>query len=264
MNIAIIIASLVLGASDVGPPTDNSGSIPGISAPTDAVPLEPQLRKAIQKDMRPSRPGPPQGMRPPMRNSESSSQQPGNIPHAPTDNGTDTEQPYRWLPPTAESPEGGSGSTGGRPMGFYGPSKIPYSPTHARPGQAQSNTSMRDAQLQRMRIEATSQSAMPSVQPTAKAFAGTPMNTGGVSPYMNLFRTGNSNGTIDNYSTLVRPQLEQRRTNQQFNTDINGLEANSRVQGLHIQQLNRDTHNLQGVKAQQYFMNYGDYYQNSR
>jgi hypothetical protein len=81
---------------------------------------------------------------------------------------------------------------------------------------------------------------------------------------MNLFRNGNSNGTIDNYSTLVRPQLEQRRANQQFGADINGLEANSRVQGLRIQQLNRDTNNLQGVKAQQYFMNYGDYYQNSR
>ena len=90
------------------------------------------------------------------------------------------------------------------------------------------------------------------------------MNTGGISPYMNLFRTGTNNGTIDNYTTMVRPQLDQRRANQQFGADINNLENSSRVQGFHINQLNRETQNLQGVKAQQYFMNYGDYYPSAR
>ena len=77
---------------------------------------------------------------------------------------------------------------------------------------------------------------------------------------MNLYRTGNAGGTIDNYTTLVRPELDQRRTNQQFGSDINSLENSSRVQGFNLNQLNRDTQNLQGVKYQQFFMNYGDFY----
>jgi hypothetical protein len=77
---------------------------------------------------------------------------------------------------------------------------------------------------------------------------------------MNLFRTGNNNGTVDNYSTLVKPQLDQQRANQQFGADIQGLDKSNRVQRLNIQQLNRDTRTLQGVNASQYFMNYGDYY----
>ena len=81
---------------------------------------------------------------------------------------------------------------------------------------------------------------------------------------MNLYRTGNSNGTIDNYTTLVRPEMDQRRANQRFGADINSLENSSRVQGFHLNQLNRDTQNLQGVKYQQFFMNYGDFYPNAR
>ena len=78
---------------------------------------------------------------------------------------------------------------------------------------------------------------------------------------MNLFRTGNNNGTIDNYTTLVRPELDQQHANQKFGADIHGLEDSTHVQGLNIRQLNRDTQTLQGVNATQYFMNYGDYYQ---
>ena len=123
---------------------------------------------------------------------------------------------------------------------------------------------MKEAQLQQMRMDAARQATSPTAQPVSKAFSGVQPNTGGVSPYMNLFRNGNGGGTIDNYSTLVRPELEQRRANQKFGNDINGLEINSRVQGFHINQLNRETQNLQGVKAQQYFMNYGDYYPNAK
>jgi hypothetical protein len=149
-------------------------------------------------------------------------------------------------------------------MGFYGPSRLPKSPTHARPGQATSNNAMQDAQLNRMKIEAASQ-VMSGVQPgVQKPFAGMSMNNGGVSPYQNLYRNGTNNGTIDNYSTLVRPELEQRRMNQQFNSDIRGLENRSQVQGFHLNQLNRDTQNLQGIKYQHFFMNYGDFYPNAR
>jgi hypothetical protein len=81
---------------------------------------------------------------------------------------------------------------------------------------------------------------------------------------MNIFRGGSNNGTIDNYTTLVRPDLEQQRANQKFGADIHGLENSTHVQGMNIRQLNRDTQTLQGVNATQYFMNYGDYYQGAR
>jgi hypothetical protein len=265
MNFAILLASLLIGANDgdVSAPTENDANPPGISRPTDSAPLEAQPKKTTEKKSgRPARPSPQKGARSPGKSE--TGRQSGTLPTAPTDNDSDTDQPYRWLAPTAEMPGGSSQATGGRPMGFYGPSRMPTSPTRARPGQAQSISSMRDAQLQQMRIESLRQSVMPSAQQPTKAFAGASTNSGGVSPYMNLFRNGTDGGTIDNYSTLVRPALDQRRTNQQFNTEINALDVNSRVQGLRIQQLNRETNSLQGVKAQQYFMNYGDYYQSAR
>jgi hypothetical protein len=46
-----------------------------------------------------------------------------------------------------------------------------------------------------------------------------------VSPYQSLFNTGNAGGTINNYTTLVRPQLQQQQQNQQVSTDINGLQT---------------------------------------
>jgi hypothetical protein len=196
------------------------------------------------------------------------------MPGAPTDKDAETGQPYQWLPPTANGPgrddnnsdmgTGGLGMGGGRGAGFYGPSRLPRSPTHARPGQAMSNNAMQDAQLNRMKIEASSQT-MTGVQPaTQKPYAGMPMNTGGVSPYLNLYRSGTNNGTIDNYSTLVRPELDQRRMNQQFGNDIRGLENRAQVQGFRLYQLNRDSQNLQGIKYQHFFMNYGDFYPNAR
>ncbi len=79
-----------------------------------------------------------------------------------------------------------------------------------------------------------------------------------VSPYLNLFRS-DSNGTVDNYSTLVKPQLDQMNLNSQFGRDIHGLNANTQMQGLTIRQLQSRT--LQGVSTPQ-FMNYGSYFQN--
>jgi hypothetical protein len=183
------------------------------------------------------------------------------MPVAPTDSGADAGQQYQYLPPTAGAARGAMG--GGRPSGFYGQSRMPYSPTHPRPDQSPANATQ-NAQLTRMKIDAASQAIMPMRQPAAKAYSGAQTYSSGVSPYMNLYRLGNAGGTIDNYNTLVRPELDQRRTNQQFNRDINNLESNSRVQGFNINQLNRDNYNLQGVKYQQYFMNYGDFYPGAR
>ena len=99
---------------------------------------------------------------------------------------------------------------------------------------------------------------------TAKPYSGYAQSNTTSSPYMNLFRGGTNNGTVDNYSTLVRPDLDQKRANQKFGADIHGLENSTHVQGMSIQQLNRDTQSLQGVNATQYYMNYGDYYSGAK
>lgn len=53
-----------------------------------------------------------------------------------------------------------------------------------------------------------------------------------VSPYLNLFNTGigGTTSTIDNYNVLVRPQLEQQRTNRQLQRQTQQL--NQRVQAI--------------------------------
>lgn len=97
-------------------------------------------------------------------------------------------------------------------------------------------------------------------QVPAKAFAGF-RPTSGVSPYMNLFRT--QGDLLDNYTSLVRPAIEQRFLNQQFNRDLRGLENNSRTQGVNLQQLYRSNQTLQGVETPQFYMNYQSYYPGS-
>ena len=99
----------------------------------------------------------------------------------------------------------------------------------------------------------------PPVQSSpAKAFAGY-QSSSGVSPYMNLFRSGTNNGTIDNYTTLVKPQLNQVYLNQQYGQNIRGLQTNSNIQGQSLQQINQ-SRQLQGVSTPQFYMNYGNYY----
>jgi hypothetical protein len=186
---------------------------------------------------------------------------PPMMPMAPTDSsaGGQAGQSYDYLPPTAGS-SGAGADGGGRPSGNFGPMNVPTSPTRGRPDIPQSYKSMQTAEQQNRRMDAARNSAAATPQSGAKAFAGYTQQSSGVSPYMNLFRNGTSNGTIDNYTTLVKPQIDQRFANQQFGSDIRGLENSTRVQGLNIRQLNRQTQSLQGINASQYFMNYGDYY----
>ncbi|HEY4760187.1 MAG TPA: hypothetical protein VIH42_06375 [Thermoguttaceae bacterium] len=187
------------------------------------------------------------------------------MPLAPTDSSENTQykQIYQWLPPTAYSDPSDADTSGGRPSDLLDPTSLPTSPTRARPGMSGSYTSMRNAQIQNRRMEAARNAAAATPQLATKPFSGYRQPTSGVSPYMNLFRS-NGLGTIDNYSTLVRPELEQGRMNQQFGAEIHGLENSTRVQGMTLQRLGRDTQNLQGVNANQFFMNYGDYYPGAR
>ena len=90
-----------------------------------------------------------------------------------------------------------------------------------------------------------------------KAFSGYRAPSG-VSPWMNLFRREGDG--VNNYQSLVRPDLEQRYLNKQFGQDIRGLERDTRMQGTNLQQLNQQSRTLQGVGTPQFYMNYGNYY----
>ncbi len=101
-------------------------------------------------------------------------------------------------------------------------------------------------------------SRWPSVLST-KPFANfTPSSP--ISPYMNLFRTDTTFGTIDNYNSRVRPLLAQQRVNQQTGNRIRSLQLQSRTRGTQIRQLGQQTQLLQGTARPPAFMDYGGYY----
>jgi hypothetical protein len=65
---------------------------------------------------------------------------------------------------------------------------------------------------------------------------------------------------VDNYNTLVQPELDQRYLNRQVGQDIRGLQRDTRLQNSNLQELNRDTRALQGQGTPQFYMNHGNYY----
>ena len=96
-----------------------------------------------------------------------------------------------------------------------------------------------------------------------KPFANARPFASGVSPYMGLFRNDTNGGTIDNYSTLVRPALDQRSMNQQFNLDIYGLERNARLQNRALQDIDRYNQSRSHRKAsahRSFTGSFGGYY----
>ena len=77
-----------------------------------------------------------------------------------------------------------------------------------------------------------------------------------VSPYMGLYRTDNSLGTIDNYNQFVRPKLDQQARRQQLNNQLRTLQTTAQRQGAAIRGLDR----RRGTATPQYYMNYRSYY----
>jgi hypothetical protein len=280
MNIALILSTLVISAAAINSGDNSQLLSPQLAPPTSDLPLPPIQKNSTTPKTKTHSPLQDAQDRNTQRSQSRTSRSTGSygrsqqqygqnmpplMPIAPTDSaaGSQIGQSYQYLPPTSRSAVGDAGS-GGRSSGMYGPSGVPTSPTHARPGEPQSYTSMQTI-TQQNRIQSAARNATAaSPQLTAKPFSGSTQRSSTTSPYMNLFRSGNSNGTIDNYTTLVRPELDQQRANQKFGADIHGLENSTHVQGLNIQQLNRDTQSLQGVNATQYYMNYGDFYQGAR
>lgn len=76
-----------------------------------------------------------------------------------------------------------------------------------------------------------------------------------LSPYMELFRRDTLD-TTDNYNALVRPLLNQQRTNRRMGGAVRGLQGTVRRQGGAIRTLGRQT----GASAPGNYMNYGGYY----
>jgi hypothetical protein len=139
---------------------------------------------------------------------------------------------------------------------------IPTSRRAYSPRTAESPTSYAAADQMRQVTEAAAHPAyVPQAAPPAKAFATARPFSSGVSPYMNLFRNDTSGGTIDNYSTYVRPALDQRSLNQQFNMDVYGLQRNAQIQSAALQQLGRNNSRApQTIGTPQFYQNYGNYY----
>jgi hypothetical protein len=77
-----------------------------------------------------------------------------------------------------------------------------------------------------------------------------------VSPYLNLFRNDTDGGLVDNYTTLVRPFVDQQMTNQMIGGQIQGLQGATRTQGRALQRMGQQI----GTGAPEYFMNHGAFY----
>jgi hypothetical protein len=162
------------------------------------------------------------------------------------------------LAPTQQAPTGvpAGGLAGMPPSGLPGEGgMMPMAPTYrsVRPSASGALPPTYNAFDQQ-------QSQLTASKVPQKAFANYQPPPSGVSPYMNLYRTDTNGGTIDNYTTLVRPQLQQQNVNQQFDKDIFGLQRAERLQNAALQRVDRNTRNLQGVSTPQYFMNSGGYY----
>ena len=287
MHVAIAVGTLLLGGWVVNPTTtDESANEPAAAAPTSSLPapagvipptappgvvpgagLPQRGRGEYGGAVRPGMYGHPLTNRQPTRPVVPATT--STMPLAPTDFVPPTLEGAMGLPavPTSNTPTNPARGDGTE-MGTTALDRLhaPLTPTEPR----RSTTS--DYRQQTRSMPDTNRLAPPannigSVLPpiatqqqpqnNEKAFSNyrAPATT---SPYMNLFRTGNDLGTIDNYNTLVRPQLEQQYLNRQFGNDIHGLRQDPRLQRPGMPQQN----GLQGVSTPQY-MNYGGYYNNA-
>jgi hypothetical protein len=256
MHIAITVGTLLLGSWVLNAPEgDEEAGVPEeIEAPTTA-PAKPSMPYtpspgAGRTERRGAAAGGTRGGSAAGSQAGYRSRQAGGMPMAPTE--TDPQGVFgRPSAPTSGLPALGPGA-------FV--TRTPSAPTARRTttSDGRSLPLERNVLDQSRGSRALANSGAASSNLTEKAFAGFRPSSG-VSPYMNLFRP--SGDGVDNYTSLVRPQIDQRFMNQQFNRDIHGLENSSRMQGVDLRQLYRSNQTLQGVGTPQFYMNYGNYYQ---
>ncbi len=273
MQIAVGIGTLLLGGWVLNSPQlPNEQYAPAQPAPSAAQSYQPQPGMGGGSQMAPGGQGMPRQDRP-MRSRDNLTGQPettrqpsgasGTTPMAPTD----SSQPFGPGMPAAPTsnlpPDAGMGAGMTGPAYGSAGTRIPAAPTprsYAPSSSAYSSYGAMQGERQRMTSSTHSgfRSAVPAPE---KVYTGYQMNSTGVSPYMNLFRRDTAGGTVDNYTTLVRPALEQQMANQRFNMDIYGLERNARIQQSSLQQIERQNARApQSIGTPQYYMNSGGYY----
>jgi hypothetical protein len=278
MNVAIGIGTLLLGAWVLNEPVTEKQ--PGVAAQSRA-PTADTRAQGTAKSKDPTRALPREeveqrkrnpalltdGQSPRQKSGQANGQpetqrrDEGVIPAAPTESGYGTGL---GMPSAPTARQDGSEVTpySTAPEQSYGPMAPtrPNIPPSRKVQNAVSQSYYGVAEMQRTRAESGAYSGYAAQQPPTKALASARPFSSGVSPYMGLFRNDTAGGTIDNYSTMVRPALDQRSMNQQFNMDIYGLERNARLQNAAMRQLDRSNRTPQNISTPQYFRTYGDSY----
>jgi hypothetical protein len=265
MQIAIAVGALLLSGVVLGEPDEeDTQATPDQAAPAATPGPSPSYGPETTPPGQQMMPGPggrsQQGMR---------RRTPMYMPSSPTDRGGMMGQPGA---PTSPGPTGGGGAENLGPGAFgtrqpIAPTASPYRPrshTLTDQGRRTPNVSGSAALMipgglpQTGQTMQNMQGGLPAA--TEKAFSSY-RPPSGISPYMNLFRTGNALGTIDNYTTLVRPELDQRYLNRQLGQDVQGMQQRARMQQLQMQQLNQQQNRApQGIGTPQFYMNYGNFY----
>jgi len=190
------------------------------------------------------------------------------LPPAPTDplRANSPGMPAMPLPPTVRESDLRPGPIPADPFGSPTSPNVPDIPMSRQaysPQSANSPSSYTNADRVRQSSEMAEHPVYAPREAATKAFSSARPFSSGVSPYMGIFRNDTAGGTIDNYSTYVRPALDQRSMNQQFNMDIYGLERNQKIQNAALQQMSRgNTRAPQSIGTPQFYMNYGNYYPN--
>ncbi len=140
---------------------------------------------------------------------------------------------------------------------------IPGAPTGQQTYAPRTYQSSQYNDMDQMRMQSLS-NTHPGFVPTQaieKPLANAQLNSNGVSAWMNLYRNNHDNGVVNNYYTLVKPALDQRSMNQQFNLDIYGVERSNRIQSAELKDLNStNQRQLQSYGTPQFYMNTGPYY----
>jgi hypothetical protein len=284
MNITIGIAAMLLGGWVLNSPSDDQSNVtsPASSASSAAGSV---LPRGMQRDDSSKRSGD-------RRLRKGDQEGTGSQERQPLAPGSDIrpagQGPLRWLLPTPPTDPGRArmGSqyilptppTGvGRDAEYEGPSayrnptgspmarSLPEVPTSRQAYSPRNIYSPSYYEFSdRMRSYSVGSAYSDFRQPGApeKPFSGARPFASGVSPYMGIFRNDTAGGTIDNYTSMVRPQLDQRSMNQQFNLDIYGLERNARLQQAAMRQMNRNVNPraAEGVGTPQFYGNFGNYY----
>jgi len=178
------------------------------------------------------------------------------VPLAPTDPALSSPDSF-WTTPT----QGSSSSTApgfGTRMGGSRASNLPYvRPQRMAPPTARQSPNMGMAR-EAMAARTESLSRPNNVaRLNTKPFASfTPSS--GVSPYLNMYRSSQSQ--VDNYQTLVRPQIQEQAQGQRFGGEIRGLQSAARLQGTALQRLGKMNQLEQGTMAPEFFNNYQTFY----